>query len=105
MFCTRCGKELKDEDRFCAACGHPTRPENVAFRAGTPARLTRSMEDKKIAGVCAGVARYFQADVTLVRLIWLVLAFATGVGFIAYVIAWIVMPREPQGLLQPAQQS
>jgi phage shock protein C len=49
---------------------------------------------KKIAGVCAGFARYFDCDVTLMRVIWLILAFGTGLGFIGYIIAWIVMPVE-----------
>lgn len=52
------------------------------------------MYDKKIAGVCSGFARYFDMDVTLMRVIWLILAFGTGVGFIGYIIAWICMPRE-----------
>jgi phage shock protein C len=52
------------------------------------------MYDKKIAGVCAGFARYLDMDVTLVRVLWLVIAFGTGVGFIAYIVAWICMPRE-----------
>jgi len=41
------------------------------------------MYDKKIAGVCAGFARYFEVDVTLMRVLWLIVALVTGVGFIA----------------------
>jgi len=52
------------------------------------------MYDKKIAGVCAGFARYLDMDVTLLRVLWLIVAFATGVGFIAYIVAWICMPKE-----------
>lgn len=52
------------------------------------------MYDKKIAGVCGGFARYFDCDVTLMRVIWLILAFGTGVGFIGYIIAWIAMPKD-----------
>jgi phage shock protein C len=52
------------------------------------------MYDKKIAGVCSGFARYFECDVTLMRVIWLILAFGTGVGFIGYVVAWIAMPKD-----------
>jgi phage shock protein C len=55
---------------------------------------------RKIAGVCQGFAEYFDIDVTLVRVVWLITAFMTGFGFLAYVIAWIVMPEEP--LLLPA---
>ena len=52
------------------------------------------MYDKKIAGVCSGFAHYLDMDVTLVRVIWLVLALTTGAGFIGYIIGWICMPRE-----------
>lgn len=88
MFCTTCGKELGASARFCSACGKST---------GTPprpARLCRVTADRKIAGVCAGFARYLEVDVTLVRIVWLSLAIGTGIGFIAYLIAWIVMPRD-----------
>ena len=50
------------------------------------------MEGKKIAGVCTGFARYLAVDVTLVRIVWLVIALTAGVGFIAYIVAWIAMP-------------
>ena len=52
------------------------------------------MQQKKIAGVCAGFAVYMDVDVTLVRILWLLTAIFTGVGFIAYIIAWIAMPKE-----------
>src|SRR5262249_40567257 len=48
-----------------------------------------------VAGVCLGFAEYFDIDVTIVRVVWLITAFMTGVGFIGYVVAWIVMPDEP----------
>ena len=51
-------------------------------------------KNKKIAGVCAGFARYIDVDVTLIRVIWLILAFGTGVGFIGYIVAWIAMPSD-----------
>ena len=57
--------------------------------------------DRKIAGVCAGFAEYFDLDVTLVRLVWLFVALMTGVGLLAYPIAWIVMPEEPLRLPAP----
>jgi phage shock protein PspC (stress-responsive transcriptional regulator) len=56
--------------------------------------LTRDLQNKKIAGVCAGFARYMDVDPVLVRVIWLALAFGTGIGFIGYVVAWIVMPKD-----------
>jgi phage shock protein C len=64
-------------------------------------RLVRPREGRKIAGVCLGFGEYFDLDVTLVRVVWLITAFCTGVGFLGYLIAWIVMPEEPY--LLPAQ--
>ena len=58
-----------------------------------PKRFTRSKSDRKIAGVCGGVAKYFNIDPTLVRVVWGVLAF-TGVGLLAYLIFWMVAPEE-----------
>lgn len=55
-------------------------------------KLYRSQTDKKIAGVCGGVAEYFGIDSTLVRLGWILFTFAGGSGILAYVIAWIIMP-------------
>ncbi len=55
-------------------------------------RLCRSQTDKKIAGVCGGVAEYFGIDSTLVRLGWILFTFAGGSGILAYIIAWIIMP-------------
>jgi phage shock protein C len=95
MYCTFCAKELAEEDRFCSACGgaRHTRPF-FSERKGVP--FSRPREGKKIAGVCAGVARYFELDVTLVRIVWIVLVFVPPVpGLIAYLACWIAMPKDP----------
>ena len=55
-------------------------------------QLIRSGRDKKIAGVCAGVAYYLDIDPTIVRVIWGVLAFCYGAGIVAYIILWIIAP-------------
>ena len=55
-------------------------------------QLMRRGRDKKIAGVCAGVAYYFDIDPTIVRVIWGVLAFGYGAGIVAYIILWIIAP-------------
>lgn len=55
-------------------------------------QLMRSGRDKKLAGVCAGVANYFDMDPTIVRVIWGVLAFGYGAGIVAYIILWIIAP-------------
>ena len=52
--------------------------------------------ERKIAGVCAGFAEYFDLDVTVVRVVWLIVALFGGGGILAYIIAWIVMPEEPE---------
>lgn len=99
MYCTRCGLELDSQARFCSACGVQTAV--TVPEGGTPRypRLSRPCYDKKIAGVCAGFARYFGVDVTLVRILWLVFAFVPfPAGLIAYIVAWIVMPRDPIAL-------
>lgn len=60
-------------------------------------RLTRSRDDRMIAGVCGGLAEYFEVDPTLVRIIYVVgsLLSAAFPGTLAYIILWIVMPDEP----------
>ena len=94
MFCTRCGIELRDQDRFCSQCGTAS---GSGFSAPPRTeRLSRPMQEAKIAGVCAGVARYFDVDVTLVRILWLVVTvYPPGVGLLAYIICWIAMPKDP----------
>lgn len=70
-------------------------------------RVARPHSDRKIGGVCAGLARYFDLDVTAVRLIWVVLSIYPGaiiLGVIAYAIAWFIIPAEPQLPMQPATQ-
>jgi phage shock protein PspC (stress-responsive transcriptional regulator) len=60
-------------------------------------RLYLSASDKKIFGVCGGVAEYLEVDSTLIRLAWIVLTFITGIvpGIIGYILAAVVMPHRP----------
>ena len=58
-------------------------------------KLYRSAKDSKIAGVCAGIGEYLDIDPTIVRLIAVFLLFAWGTSAIAYLLAWIIIPREP----------
>ena len=90
MFCTKCGVALRETDRFCSQCGQSVLPSIVT----THRELSRPMAQKKIAGVCAGFARYFDCDVTLMRVLWLIVSLGTGIGFIAYLVAWIAMPKD-----------
>ena len=55
-------------------------------------RLTKSY-DRKLCGVCGGIAEYLNIDPTIVRLIWLLLVLCAGTGMLAYIIAAIIMPE------------
>lgn len=90
MYCNYCGKVIQDDANVCAYCS--TRVGPVAARR----KLMRSRANRKIAGVCAGFAEYFDLDVTVVRVVWLIVALFGGGGFLAYIIAWIIMPEEPE---------
>jgi phage shock protein C len=65
-------------------------------------RLYRSRADRKIAGVCSGLAEYFDIDPTLVRIAAIVLIFFHGLGLLAYIIAWIAMPKRPLVIIDGA---
>jgi phage shock protein PspC (stress-responsive transcriptional regulator) len=60
-----------------------------------PKRLYRSGKEKILGGVCGGIAEYFNVDPTLVRLLWVFFILAFGTGLLAYIIAWIIIPRNP----------
>ncbi len=62
---------------------------------GAPKRLYRSRDDRMIAGICGGIAHYFNLDPTVVRLITVVAILFAGSAVLAYLIAWIVVPEEP----------
>jgi phage shock protein PspC (stress-responsive transcriptional regulator) len=60
-----------------------------------PKRLVRKITDKKIAGICSGLAEHLDADPTMVRLMWIVLTLALPpAGLLGYLIAWMVVPKE-----------
>jgi phage shock protein PspC (stress-responsive transcriptional regulator) len=99
MTCTRCSREIDADSAFCRYCGAP-----AGGPPPLPRRLTRLPEQGKIAGVCAGLAAYFNTDPTLVRLAWVVLSIVPGAivgGLVAYLIAWIVLPSDAGVPLQP----
>lgn len=111
MFCTSCGVKMDLNSRYCSQCGHQVGTEpgplpssnarNSSAEAPPPplpqrqAHLTRSLRNRKIAGVCGGLGRYFQVDPTLVRIIF-VGAFLCGIlpSVLPYIICWVVMPLE-----------
>lgn len=55
-------------------------------------KLKKSFTDRKICGVCGGIAEYLNVDPTVIRILWIVFTFAGGAGLLAYIIAAIVMP-------------
>ena len=59
-------------------------------------KLFKSTSDKKLCGVCGGIAEYFNIDSTIVRLIWVLLSFFCGSGILAYIIAALIMPTFPE---------
>ncbi len=94
MFCTRCGVEIDEKVRYCSSCGHPTKLAEAAGNPYASPRLALDTEHKKIAGVCAGFARYLGVDALLIRIVWLALVLGAGFGCAAYLIAWILMPKD-----------
>lgn len=70
--------------------------------------LYRNLADKKIGGVCSGLAAYFRLDATLVRAAALVSLLFGGVGFFVYIILWIITPAaylNPDGSIRQSQLS
>lgn len=95
MFCTQCGVELRESDRFCSQCGKPVDALPDAVAIYPQRRLRRIMSQKKIAGVCAGFADYFGMDITLMRIIWVaLLILPPSIGGIGYLVGWIAMPKD-----------
>lgn len=98
IYCRSCGRELNEGARFCPACGAPVYvPTPSAYVP--PARLIRPRQGRMLAGVCQGLANAYLWDVAWVRVITVLLTlFGGGLGLVAYVVFWIVMPEEPLAL-------
>jgi phage shock protein C len=94
MYCTQCGARLADSARFCTSCGKPVGAPEPGAGATAPRKLRRIASQKKIAGVCAGFAEYFDTDLTLMRVIWVaLLLLPPHLGLIAYIVSWAVLPK------------
>jgi phage shock protein PspC (stress-responsive transcriptional regulator) len=67
-------------------------------------KLYLSNDDRKIAGVCGGLGEYYEKDSTLIRILFLLLAFfAFGSGIIIYLAMWLIIPKKPEGLQRGLQ--
>jgi|ERR1700730_973720 phage shock protein C len=101
MVCANCQKQIADGSNFCYNCGAKQSVSGAAAsytpECGPKKRLVRSTTDKKIAGVAAGLADYFDLDPTLVRVVWLLAFLCGGAGLLAYIVLWIVLPAGPTG--------
>ena len=98
MICPSCNKNIADYSNYCYNCGarqSVTAAPGPGVANCSSKRLMRSSTDKKIAGVCAGLADYFDLDATIIRLVWLLLLFFAGTGLLAYMVLWIVLPIAP----------
>jgi phage shock protein C len=92
MTCQQCAKDLEPDSTFCRHCGAPVVPPLPHARK----RLVRIPGEGRLAGVCAGLAAYLEIDVTIVRLAWVILSIFPGAiigGIVAYLGAWLIMPR------------
>ena len=102
MICPNCQKDIAIGSRFCYNCGAKqaeTPPPGLSPATGGKKKLMRSSTDKKIAGVCAGLADYFDLDPTIVRVVWLLAVLCAGTGLLLYAILRIVLPLAPAGMI------
>jgi len=102
MTCPNCHKDIAVGSKFCYNCGakQPETPApGLSPATGGKKKLMRSSTDKKIAGVCAGLADYSDMDPTIIRVLWLVAVLCAGTGILAYIILWIVLPLAPAGVI------
>ena len=76
-----------------ASASQQSNQQNFTYGEKKPrGRLYRDSNDKFIGGVCSGIATYLNVDPAVVRLLFAIIGFGTGIGFLAYIILWIVLP-------------
>ena len=98
-FCPQCGQQYLPGVNFCAACGERISAPAARVRS----RMVRPRNPRMIAGVCSGVAIYYGWDIPLVRILYAVFVCVTsGVGLLAYPVAWVLMPEDEAPYALPA---
>jgi phage shock protein PspC (stress-responsive transcriptional regulator) len=104
MVCANCGKQIAENSNFCYFCGSRQYGNAGAAPGARPAgggvgprRLYRSTTNKSMAGVLGGFAEYLDIDPSLLRVIYVLVTFFTGIipGVLAYLVAWMVMSEAP----------
>jgi phage shock protein C len=101
MNCRNCQREIAEYSNFCYFCGAR---QQARYPEGASKRLMRSSIDRKIGGVCGGIAEYLEIDSTLVRIIWVLLVLMPVPivpAFLGYFVAWMVMPLAPWPVSYP----
>lgn len=82
--------------------GEPRRSQEAECSDSRPSdsvkRIYRSRSERMLGGVCGGLAKYINADVTIVRIIFFILLIFGGVSFLVYIVMWIIIPQEPMQL-------
>ena len=83
----------ESETAATASSSQQGNQQNYTYAEKKPrGRLYRDTNDKFIGGVCGGIASYLNVDPAVVRLLFAIIGFGTGIGFLAYIILWIVLP-------------
>jgi len=96
MTCANCRKEIAEYSNFCSFCGARQMEVSAGNRVCIK-RLMRSSTDSKIAGVCGGLAEYFEVDSGIMRIAMTLITIASGFvpGILFYVVCWAILPVAP----------